>query len=205
MRLINIIRGSEKILTISDLLVHLDAVLELAKDDVQMIAIARHIVFPDFDFLFSTSIKMLKIQLQKKHLKAIKKFHGNKNIEDAARWLTSRILNNMRNLSTNSKYKLYVAPKFQELHENIESDDQIEKSIELFDLKKIDKEVIKKALRQVWQESIFDNDFDAIDFQDLCKKFKLTPIDVLEFEIKNIPEHTVEQAASGNSQLVFIF
>lgn len=205
MRLLNVIKESEKILTVSDLLLHLDAVIELAKEDVHKIATSRLLVFSDFDFQFSNATKMLKIQLHKKHLKSVQKFYGNKNIENAARWLISRILNNMRNLSTNSKYRLYAAPVFQELHEDIESEVQVEKSIELLDLTKFSQEVIKTGLKRVWEESIYDNDFDVIDFEDLCEKFKLTPFSVLGFEIKNRPEYTVEQAASGNSQLVFTF
>ena len=63
-------------------------------------------------------------------------------------WLIERLLNNMRNITTNQKYKLYCAPSFGQLHENIKSNDELEAVLELIELEKFDKDTLKKDFKQ---------------------------------------------------------
>ena len=44
-------------------------------------------------------------------------------ISNAISWLITRIIANMRNITTNPKYKLYCIPSFEQIHENIKSND----------------------------------------------------------------------------------
>ena len=43
--------------------------------------------------------------------------------------------------------------------------------IQILDIQKLDKSIIKKGLYKVWQEAIYDKDFDYIDFTELCEKY----------------------------------
>ena len=100
-------------------------------------------------------------QIKKKHLNGVKRFFKLENIEDKLNWLISRILNNMRNLTTNPKYKLYFNPKKIDIYKgNYKENDDFERMIQILDIQKLDKSIIKKGLYKVWQEAIYDKDFD---------------------------------------------
>jgi len=205
MQLSEIVNHCNFIQTVDDLLNHFDSIVELGKDDVKKIAKSRQIFFADFDFTYSDASDLLSKQLQKTHLKAIKKFISCKNIDDAIQWLLARLLNNMRNLSTNKKYKLYISPKFLELHENIEADSELDKIIELSELTKFDSNTLKAGLQQVWEDSIFDDDFDWVDFDELCEKFNFKGEKIIRNELATMPKSRKEQTESGNFQLVMVF
>ncbi|MDX4049304.1 hypothetical protein Q6A83_00765 [Aliarcobacter skirrowii] len=208
MKLIEIISNSNKIKTIDDLLNHFDLVVELAREDVLKIAKSKRLKFNDFDFTYCDAVEMLKGQLQKSHLRGISRFLKCENISNAASWLIERLLNNMRNITTNKKYKLYCAPSFGKLHENIKSNDELENMLELLELERVNKfskEEKIKLLKGVWKDAIYD-DFDEEDMKYLCNKVDLTIDDVFENKGDlcklNLKK---EQAESGNSQLVIIF
>lgn len=79
------------------------------QDDVFKIAKSKRIFFADFDFTYASAVEILRKQLLKIHLKGIKKFFLNcDNLENALKWLISRILNNMRNITTNPNFRYYV-------------------------------------------------------------------------------------------------
>jgi len=204
MKLIEIIHESNKILTPTDLFIHIDAIIDLAKDDVRNIALSKCLLFTDFDFVFSDSVKILKKQLQKKHLKSIKTLIKSKDIENILKWIVARLLNNMRNISTNSSYILYSAPIFQELNEGYQSEDELEKLVDLLDLEKFDKETIRTGLIKVWEDTRFDNNFFYDDFKDLCKKFDINAKKLLGSKVIDI-KTKVELTQSGNFQLVLLF
>lgn len=108
MYLSEILYLSKKIETVNDILSHLDAILELAKDDVFNISKSKYIFFNDFEFTFSEATKILKMQLKKKHLLGIKKLYKLKNTEKVLAWIIARLINIMRNITTNKSYKLYI-------------------------------------------------------------------------------------------------
>lgn len=105
-----IIKSCSKIKTVDDLLANFDVIIELAKDDVQRIAQSKNLFFFDFDFTYNDATKMLKRTIQKTHLRAVQKFLTCDNVDEAARWVCQRLLNNMRNITTNKNYKLYLGP-----------------------------------------------------------------------------------------------
>jgi hypothetical protein len=205
MQLVEILSHSNKIKTIDDLLNHIDSVVELARDDIYKIAKSKRLKFPDFDFAYADAVEMLKGQLQKSHLKSISRFLKCENISNAVSWLIERLLNNMRNITTNQKYKLYCAPSFCQLHENIKSNDELEAVIELIELERFDRNTLKKGLHTIWENSMFDEDFDYIDMEYLCKKFGFEVSEIVGNDAINLQKYKKEQTESGHSQLVFVF
>ena len=205
MQLVEILSHSNKIKTIDDLLNHFDLVVELARDDIYKIAKSKRLLFSDFDFAYGDAVEMLKGQLQKSHLKGISRFLQCENIANAISWLIERLLNNMRNITTNQKYKLYCAPSFGQLHENIKSNDELEAVLELMELEKFDRDTIKKGLQSIWKNAMFEEDFDYFDMEYLCKKFGFEVSEIVEDQANNLQKYKKEQTESGNSQLVFIF
>jgi uncharacterized membrane-anchored protein YjiN (DUF445 family) len=205
MQLVEILSHSNKIKTIDDLLNHFDLVVELARDDIYKIAKSKRLLFSDFDFAYADAVKMLKSQLQKSHLKGISRFLKCENIANAVSWLIERILNNMRNITTNQKYKLYCAPSFGQLHENIKSNDELEAVLELMELEKFDRDTIKKGLQSIWKNAMFEEDFDYFDMEYLCKKFGFEVSQIVGTEAINLQKYKKEQTQSGHSQLMMVF
>lgn len=205
MQLVEILSHSNKIKTIDDLLNHFDLVVELARDDIYKIAKSKRLLFSDFDFAYGDAVGMLRSQLQKSHLKGISRFLQCENISNAVSWLIERLLNNMRNITTNQKYKLYCAPSFGQLHENIKSNNEIEEVLELMELEKFDKDTIKKGLQTIWKNSMLDEDFDYLDMEYLCKKFGFEVSQIVGTEAINLQKFKKEQTQSGHSQLMMVF
>ena len=205
MQLVEILSHSNKIKTLDDLLNHFDLLVELARDDIYKIAKSKRLLFCDFDFAYADAVEMLKSQLQKSHLKGVSRFLQCENISNAVSWLIERLLNNMRNITTNQKYKLYCAPSFGQLHENIKSNDELEAVLELMELEKFDRDTIKKGLQIIWENSMFEEDFDYFDMEYLCKKFGFEVSEIIGTQAINLQKYKKEQAESGHSQLVFVF
>jgi hypothetical protein len=205
MQLVEILSHSNKIKAIDDLLNHFDSIVELARDDIYKIAKSKRLKFSDFDFAYADAVDMLKSQLQKSHLKGINKFLKCENIPNAVSWLIERLLNNMRNITTNQKYKLYCAPSFGQLHENIKSNDELEAVLELMELERFDRDTLKNGLQSIWENSMFDEDFDYIDMEYLCKKFGFEVSEIVGNDAINLQKYKKEQTESGHSQLVFVF
>ena len=205
MQLVEILSHSNKIKTLDDLLNHFDLVVDLARDDIYKIAKSKRLLFCDFDFAYGDAVEMLKSQLQKSHLKGISRFLKCENIANAVSWLIERLLNNMRNITTNQKYKLYCAPSFGQLHENIKSNDELEAVLELMELEKFDRDILKKGLQTIWKNSMFEEDFDYFDMEYLCKKFGFEVSEIVGTQAINLQKYKKEQIESGHSQLVFVF
>ena len=205
MQLVEILRYSNKIKTVDDLLNNFDSVVELARDDIHKIAKSKRLFFSDFDFVYGDAVKMLKGQLNKSHLKGIRRFLSCENIANAVSWLIERILNNMRNITTNRKYKLYCSPSFRQFNDNIKSNDELEAVLELMELEKFDRDTIKKGLQSIWKNAMFEEDFDYFDMEYLCKKFGFEVSQIVGTEAINFQKYKKEQTESGHSQLVMVF
>ncbi len=205
MQLVEILSHSNKIKTVDDLLNHFDLVVELARDDIYKIAKSKRLLFSDFDFAYADAVEMLKSQLQKSHLKGISRFLKCENISNAVSWLIERLLNNMRNITTNQKYKLYCAPSFGQLHENIKSNDELETLLELMELEKFDRDTLKKGLQTIWENSMFEEDFDYFDMEYLCKKFGFEVSEIVGTQAINLQKYKKEQTQSGQVQLMMVF
>ena len=205
MQLAVILSHCNKIKTIDDLLNLIDLILELAREDVYKIAKSKRIIFSDFDFTYNEAIEILKSQLQKSHLKGISKFLKCENIDSAINWIIGRVLNNMRNISTNSKFKCFCAPSFKQLNENIKSNYDYETVLELIDLKKFDSQTIMTGLKKVWSEVKYDQDFDHEDFEELCCKFGYTSNEVVGSHAFEEPKLSKYEVETGQFQLQLLF
>ncbi|MBD3843639.1 MAG: hypothetical protein IE909_17525 [Campylobacterales bacterium] len=205
--LADVLKNSSKVKSVNDLVANIDAVAELAKNDIARIAKAKKIYFTDFDFAYKTGTEMLKNTLQKSKIpRAAARFLRCENIENAVKWLLARILNNMKNATTNPNYKTYCCPDFREIHESITSsrDDYQEIEIEL-ELSKIGKNEIKNGLKLVWENAITDMDFDLQDFEVLCSKYGFKVKEVLGYDPYEFPVLKSEPTENGHSQLVLFF
>lgn len=205
MQLVEILGNSNKIKTVDDLLNNFNCIAELAREDVYRISKAKKIYFYDFDFTYNDAVKILKNQLKKCYLNGISKFLNFNDISNAISWLITRIIANMRNITTNQKYKLYCAPSFGQLHENIKSNDELEAVLELIELEKFDRDTIKKGLQSIWKNAMFEEDFDYDDIKYLCEKFGFEVSQIVGTEAIYLQKYKKEQTESGNSQLVFVF
>lgn len=205
MELVEIINHCYKIKTIDDILLYYDEVIDLAKDDVKKIAEAKRLFFYDFDYVYKVAAGILKKQLSKTHLRAIKALYTCDNLDQVLAWLVSRLLNNSRNISHNARYSEYV--NIQEyFHETIAHiDSNIELEIMIDEIEKLCPKSIKEGLNKLYFDVVFDKDFDLEDFEKLCNKYNFESKDVLGFHPRERPNMAVELTESGNSQLVLLF
>ncbi len=201
MQLVEILSHNSKIKTIYDLINYIDLIIELVREDVLRISKSKQILFDDFDFTYAYATKMLKSQLQKTHLQAIKRFFKFKNIKDALKWIVSRILNNAVNITTNKKYLLYCAPNIIQINQAIEIESDYSETIELLDLEKIDTKTMITGLKKVWLEGKYDLDFDYLDFEELCCKFGCKANEVVGSYAFEKPKLSKHQVGIGQFQL----
>ena len=181
MNAIEILINYSKLETVQNLVYNIDLVTDIIKDDVYKIAKSKWIYFYDFDFTYGCSVEIIKEQLLKKHLQGIQRFFNFDNLENGLKWFISRILNNMRNITTNTNFKLFINLKISNFEYEVYADnDDFEKMIQILDIQKLDKLIIKKGLSKVWQEARYDKDFDYIDFTELCQKYGFEADDVVE-------------------------
>ena len=167
---------SKKINNVNDLLANVDAIIDILKEDIFKISKSKKLHFYDFDFIYSAAVSILKTQIQKKHLSGVKRFFNFDNIEDNLKWLVSRIINNMRNFTTNPKYKLFLNLKKIDIYrDNNQGNNYLENEVLLFELERLDREIIKTGLKKVWDEAKYDEDFDYVDFSELCTKYGFEP------------------------------
>ena len=118
--------------------------------------------------------------------------------------IKSRIVNNIRNYF--SPFRKINYTQFNDyLDFTQDLDDAFEKIVLEIDLQKIDRETIKIGLKKVWENSIVDMDFDLKDFEQLCDKFGLTPLDVLVYNPYILPQMSKEACNNANYQLVLVF
>lgn len=204
MQVTEILNHSKKIKSIDDLINNLDLVIEVAKEDVLKMASSRKLYFHDFDYSYSQAANILKSQLKKKHLKAINKFYKCEVLGNAIKWLISRLLNNMVNITTNKKYKLYSPHKVMLINEDTKEDFDSFKLIETLDFNRLDKNILLKGLRQIWSESLLTNDFDKNDLKILCDKCNIQINEVIDNKIEVFIKKG-DQAGSCNFQLVLNF
>ena len=207
MQLVEILGNSNKIKTVDDLLNHFDLIIELARDDILKITKSKRLLFSDFDFTFGEAIKILINQLQKKYLKGVQRFLRCQNIENAIKWIITRIIANMRNIgtTTDNRYKLHCTPSFGPLHKNITLNNFYDELLELIEIERLDRNTIKKGLQTLWENSIYEEDFDHYDIEYLCNKYGIKITEIIGTEAIFFQKYKIEQAENGHFQLVIVF
>lgn len=208
MQLLEILSCSTQLKTIDDLYNRLDLIVDLARDDVKKIAKSKQIYFFDFDTVYGQATDTLKLQLKKTHLRGIQRFFECENIEQAINWLLSRLLNNMKNLSTNRAYLDYVDMEmFKKEAIEIQSfiEFKIDNELMYADINKLPREAIRGGLEKIYNDVLFDYDFDLQDFEELCTQYHFEAIDIIGYDPHQTANTKVELTASGNSQLTLFF
>ena len=151
------------------------------------------------DDLYRIGVETTIIQLNKRYF-----FDLNNDNFLILNKIRSRIVNNIRNYFSPVRRINYT--QFNNYLIQIEdSDNTFEKIVLEIDLQKIDRETIKIGLKKVWENSIVDMDFDLKDFEQLCDKFGLTPLDVLVYNPYILPQMSKEACNNANYQLVLVF
>lgn len=182
---------------------NLDVFFVSIEKDVQRITRSRNWHFEDFDDVYRLASEMTARTLEKRHLSSVKRFYEYNDSDMASRWLIRRIVSNMCNCGFDCRYKNNNNMKLDELYERlIPRAIDMETSILIEDLYKLNKSTLVEGLKKVWEEAKEDFDFDEIDFADLCRIFGFTVNEVMG-------EHTIllkaEQTPGGNQQLVLMF
>lgn len=206
MYLKDILIHNSKLRTMEDLKSNIDAVIELARDDVKRVAKSKSKFFADFDSTFSIASKMLKSTISKVHLKGVKRILSCEKIDETANWIVARLLNNMQNITQNNNYANYFKIDIKDDVDYrliCEDDDFMQIDIKN-DLQKIDRDTLKIGLKKAWNEGMYD-DFDVFEFEKLCKDFDFNSFDVLGYDPKEIPKFTTLAVAGGHQQLAFVF
>ena len=151
------------------------------------------------DDLYRIGVETTIIQLNKRYF-----FDLNNDNFLILNKIRSRIVNNIRNYFSPVRRINYT--QFNNYLIQIEdSDNTFEKIALERDLEKVDIETLKNGLKKVWENSIVDMDFDLKDFEQLCDKFGLTPLDVLVYNPYILPQMSKEACNNANYQLVLVF
>jgi hypothetical protein len=202
----DILNYSNKIKNVSDIIIYFDLIIDIVKDDVKNIVISKRIYFFDFDYIFNESAKILKNQLEKKHLHGIQNFYSSANLNVAVSWMIARLINNMKNISTNPKYKDFISVKFVHGYKNfhhLELD--IDTRTMIDELHHLPMDKIKRGLKKVYEKNQLYQDFDLEDFESLCNQFSINCIDIIGYDPRERPKVKAELTKSGNSQLILFF
>ncbi|RLA77785.1 MAG: hypothetical protein DRG78_16595 [Epsilonproteobacteria bacterium] len=128
-----------------------------------------------------------------------------KSLEGTIIWLFDRHVNSLKNLF-DKRYKnsidFTILLDFEEVEIEIQ-DDMINEVIlsDFHRYRKFDKVVI---LLKLWNDSLYDYDFNISDLEEICVKYSAPPPSSF-LEFKNSKKYKSQLAKSGNSQLVFTF
>ncbi len=203
---LTLISNSKKFKTTQDLYKNLDIIAELLKEDISNICEAKQIFFADFEASFKVALSQTKETLLKKNLKGVKKFFGCTNLKESLKWFRNRLINNMKNANDTKRKFAFQPPIFSDFKDyNIITNYNLDDEIEIENLLKIDKVIIKQALRKVWESSKYDPDFNLQDLKDLCSKYKINLLDILNKEELETPRIGFYIKENGLKQGYFIF
>ena len=124
-------------------------------------------------------------------------------------FIICRWLNVFYNLTSNNRYRDFInISKIRELYEETIIDYELEtikNELEIERINKLDRKKIQEALKKVWEDSIYDIDFDILDFQDLCSKFGFIPKDIINYDPCLLPSISKQAINSSIYQLVLVF
>lgn len=193
-----------KVKTVDDIWNNISTVLEIIKEDVYKVATSNHIYFNDYEAVYQSSTKVLKKQLNKRHLKAIDKVIKSENLEYVYRWMVSRLVNNCRNC-LDTRYKSYLPIEYIQITENIKDDFDIFEILQFEELRKVCEKTIVKGLKKVWKDSKYDPDFELDDLKFLCTKYNIEVENIIKKEELEQPKFIMTKDTDINKQLVMCF
>ena len=118
--------------------------------------------------------------------------------------IRSRIVNNIRNYFSPVRRINYT--QFNNYLIQIEdSDNTFEKIALERDLEKVDIETLKNGLKKVWEDAVGDIDFDLQDFEELCKKFGLRTLDILNYDPYSFAFKITKESLNNNLYQLALF
>ncbi|MDD3834353.1 MAG: hypothetical protein PHS42_02665 [Sulfurimonas sp.] len=121
-------------------------------------------------------------------------------------WLFDRYVNTMKNL-VDKRYRFSIQPTIllsNDYDEEALSEPDLDRFVALDEFLNYKESEKIKILKKVWDQNIFDLDFDIQDMEDLCVRYRAPPPQTFLSMNKEI-ETGVKQDENGRSQLVFIF
>ena len=130
--------------------------------------------------------------------------HSN-SLEKTIIWLLDRHVNALKNLFdtryTNS-IDFTILVDYEEVV--VESKDNMMSEVILSDFHSYSRFQKVKILKKLWDDNLYDYDFNLEDLEELCEKYSAPP--ALSFiKLEKTKKYETEQTESGNSQLVFTF
>lgn len=198
---------SPKLHTAEDLLKHLDAIIEIARDDVARIARSRCKFFADFDFAYQLAAEATRLTLKKRNLAAVRKILSCGDLARTTEWLISRLLNNMINLTTNNNYRQGFDMRGISFisYDEILTEDKNLNLLEVEDsLNKVSEVELKKGLKKAFRNGT-NGSIDLNEAEYICQKYNFNLTEILGYNPYNIPDMRQERTKSGHSQLVLLF
>ncbi len=181
--------------------INFNDLLLLIKEDVQRICNIKKIYTKDFEFSYKLACLQLKKTLQKKHLKAIKKFYKLKQ-EEQIRFIKMRLISYIKN-TNNKNYKcLHYSYKNVELKEDLVYKNNIEEELKKEEideeLRNLPKSVLKEGLRKLVKEAVL-GEVDREEIEYLCNKFNIYKNEILD---KN---YNIKLKKEEGGQLCLVF
>jgi len=185
-----------------------EVILEFSHDAAKEFFVSQHgkrflaSRVDDVAYIVDQNMQKNKVKM---HHKVSKKF-GKNDVESTIAWLIDRWINTFINLTTNSNYRDYF-----DLSNIVDYDDNLifaeSETIDLYvdDIKKFSRYEIKNALKVVWQDALFDCDFDLYDFKELCEKYNFKTIDILSYELEEKIKIKIEKNENNHKQMMFDF
>lgn len=151
------------------------------------------------DDLYRIGVETTIIQLNKRYF-----FDLNNDNFLILNKIRSRIVNNIRNYFSPVRRINYT--QFNNYLIQIEdSDNTFEKIALERDLEKVDIETLKNGLKKVWEDAVGDIDFDLQDFEELCKKFGLRTLDILNYDPYSFAFKITKESLNNNLYQLALF
>ena len=151
------------------------------------------------DDLYRIGVETTIIQLNKRYF-----FDLNNDNFLILNKIRSRIVNNIRNYFSPVRRINYTQfNNYLDFTQDL--DDAFEKIVLEIDLQKIDRETIKIGLKKVWEDAVGDIDFDLQDFEELCKKFGLRTLDILNYDPYSFAFKITKESLNNNLYQLALF
>jgi hypothetical protein len=203
-----ILCNCSKIQNQKDWIAHIDAILEVSREDVyRWLKSQPNKYVADFDYFFGQACEMFRETIVKPNLRKIIEIFKENNLENFAEFAVKRVGNLIVSLGTDPNYKRSAIGVFRANFNEGQSfqEEQVLKNLEIEDfLQKIDEDKIKAGLKKAWNDGVYD-DFGDFEFRQLCAKFNFTAEQILGYNPDDLPEMELKTTKNGKKQASIIF
>lgn len=183
----------------------IDVISDLMYDDVRRVLSRSKFIVQDYDTAYFTAVRILKNTIKKLHLKGVQRFYELQP-EKALRWILARLVNSIKNVTTNPKDPEFIGQRveFSDQCGIVFPSDIYQYELER-DVEKLPFDLLLEGLHKLWIELLDDNqeEFDVVDFIDLCQRFNIDPILIIGSESASSIQVMIN--SSSQKQLFFDF